>query len=81
MNMRYLIIPTILILLLLVACTGQEGQEMQPTEQMTSQDAETPEGTPTEGGTPSDGGEEAGGADSEEILATRAPEPTGTPGP
>ena len=71
-----LMISTILTLLLLVACAGQDGQEMQPTEQTTSQVEEQPEE-----GTSTDGGEESGGADSEEIVATRAPEPPATPGP
>ena len=71
-----LMISTILTLLLLVACAGQDGQEMQPTVQTTSQVEEQPEE-----GTSTDGGEEAGGADSEEIVATRAPEPPATPGP
>ncbi len=58
MKTRYWILPTILMLFLLVSCTGQESQEA-----------------------PIDGGEEAGGADSEEIVVTRAPEPTATPDP
>ena len=75
MKTLYLVIPTILTLLLLVACAVQDDQKLQLTEQTMSQAEEQPEGTPT------DDAEEAGGADSEEIVTTRAPEPTATPGP